>query len=513
MSEQPPGPGWWIASDGNWYPPELHPAAPQGTPAASTPRAPGSAPTGRRPLVALVAILVVLTLVAGTVLVARSRGGADDVRAVPASGPDELPAGNLTLGDRTVVVRGGGGAALRSIADDGRTLTLDAAAEGADKLTSGKVMLLTGITAVKVEDVQRNGDTIVVTAAPAAITDVVKDGTISWNDVEAKGGTAHVYLPAEGDFIDQGAPPAGTAPSTSHRMASGPSLSIPLSTRAGRFASGPSISQNLGGYDVTLAYEPGDDGNTVKVSAKRSAGSDAFSMEMTGEVKVKPFTTSGQIRVSNSTVESLRYLLSNLSGSVTLRVKAGLDKGDPGIILNKLKQLKIPAKIETPVVIDGIPFILSYSAVLQLEPIFPSKNATIEATATVTFSGNAGVNFTGVTATPESNIVPASGNPLDTVKGISLAAVAFTYTLKVKVGIGLGVERVNTGVYAEVGAAAAANVAGSTMAAPCIQESIRFWVDMGADATFMGWTTEVARVKAADKTWKYYVPNTNICKI
>ena len=27
MSDKSEGPGWWIASDGNWYPPELHPSA------------------------------------------------------------------------------------------------------------------------------------------------------------------------------------------------------------------------------------------------------------------------------------------------------------------------------------------------------------------------------------------------------------------------------------------------------------------------------------------------------
>jgi hypothetical protein len=26
MSDKSEGPGWWIASDGNWYPPELHPS-------------------------------------------------------------------------------------------------------------------------------------------------------------------------------------------------------------------------------------------------------------------------------------------------------------------------------------------------------------------------------------------------------------------------------------------------------------------------------------------------------
>ena len=27
MSEQSMGPGWWLASDGRWYPPESHPEA------------------------------------------------------------------------------------------------------------------------------------------------------------------------------------------------------------------------------------------------------------------------------------------------------------------------------------------------------------------------------------------------------------------------------------------------------------------------------------------------------
>jgi hypothetical protein len=39
VSEMPGGPGWWIASDGRWYPPELHPAA-RAAPPASLP-APG----------------------------------------------------------------------------------------------------------------------------------------------------------------------------------------------------------------------------------------------------------------------------------------------------------------------------------------------------------------------------------------------------------------------------------------------------------------------------------------
>ncbi len=36
MSDKPEGPGWWIASDGRWYPPELHPSVRDDPPTPST---------------------------------------------------------------------------------------------------------------------------------------------------------------------------------------------------------------------------------------------------------------------------------------------------------------------------------------------------------------------------------------------------------------------------------------------------------------------------------------------
>ena len=41
VSDQAPGPGWWIAADGQWYPPELHPSAlPPPPPRPRDPRLP-----------------------------------------------------------------------------------------------------------------------------------------------------------------------------------------------------------------------------------------------------------------------------------------------------------------------------------------------------------------------------------------------------------------------------------------------------------------------------------------
>ena len=39
MSNKPLGPGWWLASDGTWHPPEAHPSMTEGASAVGTPDA------------------------------------------------------------------------------------------------------------------------------------------------------------------------------------------------------------------------------------------------------------------------------------------------------------------------------------------------------------------------------------------------------------------------------------------------------------------------------------------
>jgi hypothetical protein len=40
MTDVSPGPGWWIASDGKWYAPELHPSVRDDCPPPADPSAP-----------------------------------------------------------------------------------------------------------------------------------------------------------------------------------------------------------------------------------------------------------------------------------------------------------------------------------------------------------------------------------------------------------------------------------------------------------------------------------------
>ena len=48
MSDKSEGPGWWIASDGKWYPPELHPSVRDDSKVTASARSGGGAQPDRR---------------------------------------------------------------------------------------------------------------------------------------------------------------------------------------------------------------------------------------------------------------------------------------------------------------------------------------------------------------------------------------------------------------------------------------------------------------------------------
>ena len=254
MSEQSQGPGWWLASDGRWYPPAAaEPAAtavrpvdptarstmlPTGAPppepvwdgnawtttdasggsfrwdgtqwqplvapvAAPSPAAPAPVSVvpvakrngGKGLLLVVGAVMVVVLLGAGFAVLRRGSGGDGFNTGVPVAGPDEDPSGKVTLNPNTVVVRGGA-STVKAVSTDHTTYTLDAGAPGVAELAEGKVALIAGIDAGKVTSITREGATAKVTIEPAAITDVVQDGEFSWDDARPEDGKALAFVGA-----------------------------------------------------------------------------------------------------------------------------------------------------------------------------------------------------------------------------------------------------------------------------------------------------------------------------
>lgn len=123
MTGQSPGPGWWLASDGQWYPPETAPDL-QGRPAAATAPSPSAGPNGYvepspsfsppsasptpatapgsansqllvAAVVAVVAIAVIGVLIAASIIVRRPQAETLSATSGPAS-TDTSPLGSCT---------------------------------------------------------------------------------------------------------------------------------------------------------------------------------------------------------------------------------------------------------------------------------------------------------------------------------------------------------------------------------------------------------------------------------
>jgi hypothetical protein len=101
MSDVWQGPGWWVASDGKWYPPELHPSYQQAAPpvAAQYPYAQYSAPSQtpkqspKKKVLLGVAALAVVALVAGVLVTTLGSGNSAEAAVTGAV--------NSAIGDKT----------------------------------------------------------------------------------------------------------------------------------------------------------------------------------------------------------------------------------------------------------------------------------------------------------------------------------------------------------------------------------------------------------------------------
>jgi hypothetical protein len=130
-----------------------------------------------------------------------------------AAANDVLPDPKLELSPDTVVVRSNGGRAVKAIPDDPDTIVIDANAEGADQLDQGEIMLLTGVTVVRVKSLERTGDDLRITAGPVTLPEVIRNGELSWDAMPVDLGAARVSVwddPAD-DEPDNGGTPTGGA--------------------------------------------------------------------------------------------------------------------------------------------------------------------------------------------------------------------------------------------------------------------------------------------------------------
>ncbi|NEA33711.1 hypothetical protein [Streptomyces sp. SID13031] len=102
-----------------------------------------------------------------------------------------------------VVIIGGGPKAIRHVSSDGLTWTMDKSASGMSDLAPGKVMYASSKALGKVVKVEPAGDDVAVLLAPIELTDLIKDGTLEFDEPLDVGAAGVQQIPdAPGAYTD-----------------------------------------------------------------------------------------------------------------------------------------------------------------------------------------------------------------------------------------------------------------------------------------------------------------------
>jgi hypothetical protein len=512
----------------------------------------------------IVAIVAALVLIAGTLFVVTRNGdgdstatsattdsttGADDGgQPAPAGKPNadlsnEMPSPDITLTDDVVVVDSKQGAMFKGFSDDGTGMLIDASAPGVDKLEAGKILLLSGITVVRVDAVDRTDEGVSITGSSVTLPEVIADGDLAWTDVaydpdkmrlrvwqpsgddsssssnpssgSAGGGSGSGDLPTDDSIVDDGGagiidglggaslrPSDGTIVATPVAQVSGP-----LTGSASTYAlPKKAVSGSVGGFSFDLNYEPEGSGHHLKLDLTSSGDLDGT---ITVDTHLGALATSGGAKVDGRQVRNFDFSFSELGGEATIETNLRSTKQLTSVMTPPF--LKVPFSLEFPALVGGIPFTLSLTGTIQVQLSMALAGAGLSGQAKISFGGDAGLKFDGGSLSVNGVRQQDAENLINTVKGLSSGPVGVVVTAELpKVGFGFGFLQTGAGAYLSNGSVVAQSVLPPPPA--CTGLQVAYVLAAGVEAKFLGKEFDLGRKAVVDKRWDYTVPQTQQCR-
>lgn len=474
--------------------------------------------------------------------------------SAPAAGvKDVRPDDDIDLTDDTVVVASDGGKAVKSFGSDGKTIVIDAGADGADELAEGKILLLTGVTVVRVASVERDGDDLVIEGAPVTLPEVIENGELAWDDVEVDADSARMLL------IDDSGPAGGAAPGASGTPGAGlpglgggggisgsGGLDIPTEEQLeeelgdindilsggsggddmlfGRPAYGPgdmagaavvaarpvvagkTISGELQDVGFDITYEPDGAGHHLNLQLKPSG--DDLAGRFGIDVKITSLAHSGRTKVVDGRVQTFDLTMNDLSGEATIETDLQGLQNVANLIIPPFFDL--PLSIEFPVLVGGIPFTLSLSGTIQVNLAMALAPSSLSGKAEISFGGPAGFHFKDGSVTLDGQRVQDAPDLLNLLKGAAPGPVGMVFTTELpKIGFGFGFLQTGASVFIANGMVASQTILPPPV--PCTAMNVAYVLAGGVEAKFLGVDFEIARKPFVSKEWHYQAPQDQRC--
>ena len=441
-------------------------------------------------------VRIVAVAAAGLVVACSSASKPGSESAIPSS---------IALTPQAVVLSAGA-TAIKSASQDGTGLTLDASSPGAADLKPGSVLVIPGVVVVKVADVKREGGTVVVTAAPARITDLIKNGNITWKPtrVSYRGGTVRSFKTGAKAPGAQSRYEPGAAHIALARF-DRPAFEPPMD--GGRYTG------KIGEYSYDVGFNGAD--SRIDADGHVTGNVNGVNIDIVVKGYLSNFEIGGRVEVENGTADNLNLLLEKLTGEVELTGTASREAGGahPGQTL-----LEIPMSYEFPLVIDGIPFVVTLKFALLLNEGITSVGGSSTITAKLHLNGSQGADWT-LPGEPKTEPKPkAEGDmgldfDLERDVGTGLGPQALLVAMQYpKLGFGLGWGSTHAGPFIDVVTAASITSSGATALIPCQKGQIVVTGSVGLEVEFLGLYEKSTRVEVYRKSLDRVQPNIKACQ-
>lgn len=452
----------------------------------------------------------------------------------------EMPSPDVTLADDVVVVDSKQGAMFKGFSEDGTGMLIDKSAPGIDKVEAGSVLLLSGITVVRVVDIEELDEGFAVTGGPVTLPEVIVDGDLSWEDVKydpekmrlrvwetgdtgggdtdaggSSGGTGGVVDPGSGmtedEIVDQGGAGIIDGLSGASSRAGRPLVATPLvaTPRGGRHSyalPAKTVSGKFGNFAWSISHEAtGGSGHRLKLELDSSGDLDGT---IGIDVDLGALSTSGAAKVDGKQIKNFEFDIAELGGDATVDINLRSTKNTTSVMTKPF--FKLPFSLEFPALVGGIPFTLSLTGTIQVQLSMALANATLTGQAKFSFGGDAGLRFDGGALSVNGKRQQDAENLVQTVKGLANGPVGVVVTAELpKVGFGFGFLQTGAGVYLSSGMVVQQSILPPPPA--CTGFQAAYVLAAGVEAKFLGKEFDLGRKAVVDKRWDYTVPPTKQC--
>lgn len=355
---------------------------------------------------------------------------------------------------------------LMKVSADGATYTFKKRTGVLKKLKQGSVMLLEKKAARNVSAAKVVKKHLVVTTTAAALTDLVADGTLTWDS----------GLDWSKAFAVKG-------------------NGVPVARTADRGDPGFTLKGKVQGYGYSATFTPTAKGMTVKIAITRDT---PVELEVSITGTLTDLRSTGSISVDHGSLDGAQWAAKNIAGKFQLAYSAkpisSFGLGDAGGI-----KVTLPAEVAVPFMVGAIPFYVGVKVAFFASAGFSNFNQALTGSYSIDYDGNGGFSVSKAGATTSQGALDGLGKiVLDAATAVATGPLSFTFGAQLpQLELGMGTTGLN--VAGNVTLIGQTGIA--TYGSGCDTRKYQVLGTTGAKASFFGLSASLGTATLFDKSY------------